>query len=543
VEEKLIDLLEQREAAAQTYIEIATRYNIPLDIFGEKIPIQSIGGLERPAQRLSVRAQIAEYLQDNDRDGLNWESLYGRVPDKKLRLAICLELLRDDFLKNLNGKKPVDSKEMPPAMNGSSQLIDKSKIKQKILKEGYTLLKEQRSPEIIYREWASLSMRTITNGPWGEELEGALSNATKVSLEDLSQFVESSFSILEKARHWQETNTKTLSNRLQTIKTQIKDFDPNSPKWQQNFIKRLREENIDLKDQIAQEEPRQEPHQELPPEIPPTVVIVGEKHGSPNNGQAFYKLLESGKAHGFKNLTIEEPRTTPWAPYIEFAQTLNKSLNNKPLEIEQKAKKFCLERGISDKSMAQKLMLIHLGKVFSYNIKFVDIEAQKKAELTEKRKEKNEIAIINSPETQIEDPISALGGTKAFAQSIVATYKDCLLRSKEMSKLILEVSESGKTIHVGGILHSLDIQQELSKAMGKKPTVITLDEKEKESIITKELGKYPKECPKNGVVKLDPTNLNITRRLEAIFSGEYFKAKSQTVPKSLNKEQDELVLS
>lgn len=520
MEDKLIDILEHREATAQAYIEMSERYNIPIEVFGEKIPIQTVGNLPKQERYKTIRGQIRDFLERNSDNELNWEELYHRLPDKRLRLAVCLEILKDRILEN------------------NSQDNTEPAQKNIVLSEAYQLIKEQRVSDLIYREWVSSMMEDITQGPWSQTLELSLVNSIKQALTNEVNFLNSAQKILEETINWSKTNNDSPTKRIEAIKKSFPDFDPNSQKWQTTLMERIQTESIDiLKKDLPQTS-------KVSLEKEPTLLIIGEKHGAKNNSTFLYEILKECKDSGFNSITLEEPRTTGWAFYIEFAQNLSKSINHNPKEIEQVAIKFCSERGLPKKSLAQRLTLIHFARVLGYNITFVDIDENQKKELNSKRRFSNEQAIIDSPPTDTNDPISALGGPKVFADSIVAAYKDCLYRSKEMSKLILEVLEKEKTIHIGGLLHSIDIQEEIRKSLGKTPNVITLDSKKSANSIAESLGKYPKDNPKEGVFKFDTAAQYNSRLLKAILKGEDLdKAKSKTKLAKENNEESDILLN
>jgi hypothetical protein len=522
VEERLIDILEQRELTAQSYMEMATRYNIPLEAFGEKIAIQNIGRLTKADQFKTIRTQIGEFLCDGDSKGLNWEGLYGRIPDKKLRLAICLEILKD---KVLSSEKDALYQEEPSLI---------------LLDEAWGIIKEQRIADSIYKEWVSSMMRHKTQGPWGKALETQINESITQSLSTKEEFVKNAHNLINVAHTWYETNQETIARRIEKIKEMHRDFDPNSPKWQKILIDRIKKDGTDLQSIIKNIEPTPE---DVKPEPckDPSLIIIGEKHGSTNNSIFLYNILKDAKENGFKVLTLEEPQSTGWAFYIEFAQKLSKSINSKPRSIESKALEFCKERGVPEKSTAQRLTLIHIARTQGYEIKFVDITEDEKRSLSNKRKEKNERAIIDSNPVDLKDPITALGGTKVFSESIIEAYKDCLYRSKEMAKHIVEQLDNGKKIiHVGGLLHSLDIRHDIVKATGKTPVVITIDTRKGDNSITEELGKYPKNNPKKGIFKLDTSSQYDSKLLKSILEGMAFSE----APKSTTKTSDEgLVLN
>lgn len=473
----MIDILEQKEVTAQAYIKTAARYNIPLEAFGDKIPIQPLGGLPEQEQFKTIRSQIKEYLEEEN-ETLDWEKLYNRLPDKKLRLAICLEILKDKVLDTENP--------------------DNFPLNDKTLEEAWDLLKEQRISDLILKEWISSMVKFHTKGPWSNALDDTIINSIEPSLTDKKGLIYNTVKILEKTSQWVKENRETLERRLEIIKSKHPDFDPNSDKWQKILVANLRQNNINI-----QVQDKTNLEDEMLPEKRPTMLIVGERHGASNNSTYLYNLLKDSKDAGFTCLTLEEPRSSGWAAYIEFAQTLSKTLNHKPKSIEEKAIEFCNNRGITERSTAQKLTLIHIGRVLGYETSFVDIDEKEKKEMTRKRKEKNEKAIIGSDPVDPENPITALGGPKTFANSIIEAYKDCLHRSKEMAKPILEVLERGKVIHVGGILHCLDLQHEICKNIGKLPTILVLEPKKVENSISKELGKYPQHDPQRGIHKLN----------------------------------------
>lgn len=523
MEENLLTLLEQRETTAKAYIEVAARYNIPIEIFGEKIPILPLSKHDPHNQKKQIRSQIGAFLEGNNEEELNWEELFQRLPDKKLRLAIGLELLRDKVLDE--SLEATSSQTQNPTQTDSN-----SQPMTRILDEVWELIKEQPKKEIIYKEWLIASMRHITKGPWSQALDQELESCVRNTLKEKDLFLLKAKEIISKTKLWASNNKESSKSRTKILREKLKDFDPNSPKWQRSFITRIRQEGINLKGEIIKKE------EFKAKEIDPNIVIIGERHGAQNNTQTLYQILHSANAHGFKSLSIEEPRSSGWSGYIEFAQSLPKTLNHKPKEIEQKAIEFCNKRGIETTSTAQRLALIHIGRVLDYEIHFVDIDESQKRELTEKRKEKNEKRIIDAGPTDTKDPITALGGPKVFAQSIIETYKDCLFRSKEMSKLIVELAHKSKTIHIGGILHNLDIQHEMSKSMGKKPVVLTIDPKKSDNSITNELGKYPDNNPHEGIYKID-SSIEINKKLlDSIFSGNIPKLAKEKPDRSTETE-------
>lgn len=545
MEKNLIDILQQKEATAQAYIETANRYNIPLETFGGKIPIHQIGNLPKHEQFKKIREQIAMFLSNNlETRGKNaseanynnstvtlkWEELYDRKPDKKLRLAIGLEILKDIVLER------AEEDNIPK--HETNGILPETDYKNMVLAESYSLLKEQRIADAIYKEWVASMMKSITKGPYSRVLEDELHKETPQSVSSKQYFVDKTAEILKKTKQWHMHNIVTLAKRIEDIRQKHPDFDPNSPKWQKILIERVQKEGIEFKIKDGYED-KDAPEPKLEKE--PNLLIVGEKHGANNNSMFLYNILKDSKEHGFKNLTIEEPKSTGWSFYIEFAQSIKKTINHDPKAIETKAIEFCTGKGIPEKSLAQRLTLIHMARVLDYQIEFVDIKESEKKELSKKRKEENEKSIIDSPPTDINDPITALGGCEIFSKSIKNIYKDCRYRSQEMAKLISESMLKGKTIHVGGLLHSLDIQEEIKLLKGKIPSAITLDTKRGINALTQALGRYPKEDPKRGIIIMDTSLKYDKAQLEKLLSNDL--ANPVQKPKKIKKLETEIILN
>jgi hypothetical protein len=182
-----------------------------------------------------------------------------------------------------------------------------------------------------------------------------------------------------------------------------------------------------------------------------------------------------------------------------------------------------------------------MARVLDYQIEFVDIKESEKKELAKKRREENEKSIIDSPATDINDPITALGGCKIFSDSIKNIYKDCLYRSQEMAKLISETMLKGKTIHIGGLLHSLDIQREIELTKGRVPIVITLDNRRGLNALTEALGKYPKEDPNKGRFVMDISLRYTKKQLDDILSNNLVSPAQK--PKKIKKLEAEIILN
>lgn len=518
MDSKLIEILEQRESTAKAYMEIASRYNIPLEIFGEKISIQPIGSLTKKEQHHTIRQQIIEFLDLKGGDNLAWEELYNRLPDKKLRLAICLELLKDN-LTTIESLSQNDIRNKSP--NDDIGIHSLANTKNTLLNETWELLEEQRSSEVIYKEWLCSIVRPITKGPWSSNLENLIETTVTNGLKSKEEFVSKAHDLIREAKQWVLNNDQTVKKRIEEVRKSHRDFDPHSQKWQKILIKEIQEEGIDLKKEVNKIKIQKEARDFLDEglenimekeideinggncSLDKSLLIIGEKHGSKNNSLFLYNILRESKEYGFKSLTIEEPRSSGWAWYVEFAKGLKKTVNNKPNQIEKEAEEFCTKRGITEKSTAQRLTLIHIARTLSYSVHFVDIEEAEKQELTKKRKEKNEQSIIDSPPTDPLRPITALGGPRVFSKSILEVYKDCLYRSKEMSKQIVNISKNSPTIHVGGILHSLDIQEEIYKRTRKLPLILTLGSKKTIDPLTLELGRYPEPNPTKGIYRVD----------------------------------------
>lgn len=509
MDNELRRLINEKERTAEAYIKVASRYDIPLEVFGEKIPILnaeatatqhneekifsptlSFATLKETELEEVIHMQLLDYLfkkRNEKEERLGWEYLYNRIPDYRLRLAINLELLSDILIK----------KDVEPEKSWA--LLEDIWMSQARIKN---------LPE-IYKNWGEKLAQRIVKEPYSNYVDRLISDFSSTLYTKKETFWQACETLIDKIMLWHKDNVETLDNRLKKLQEHIPDFNINSQKWQRQLLEDAKNEGIYLKHpmetinkggtsaQLGSPNSVKERTEKAVPQL----CIIGTHHGIKRNLEALNTLMITYKKLGFKRLTIEEPEDTSWKPYIEFVQTLERGKKWEWEELQNKALTFCSQ--VKNKeATAEKLCLIYLGKSLGFDIKFIDKPYQEKLRSFVKRKEAYLQKVVNSGPLDPNKPLTALGGAKTWAENIILTYKACKDRSLYMSQALASRTSQEKTLHIGGILHVEDIQEALTK-LGRTVESIIIEHKDIESPITRALDKDMKSTKNKNVLHIN----------------------------------------
>jgi hypothetical protein len=501
---ELENLLTGRRITAECYLQAAALYNLELGQLGETIPLLELGRLPEGERLKAIRTQLTSVLEKNPQSW-DWSLIEAKdaasassSPSPSSSHHDIRKEPRRRFLRDLLADRIRDK---------SAGTVGGKNLREKWGREWEACRPKERDQET--KKWAAKLLRTTTGWPLAKELEEEVEcfespmNGTEVW--------EKAFEANEAALQWKKESKTTPPRRLAEIRAQgpeWADFDPHLAKWQKVLLKEFEARGISLEAGIKGATPPPPPSLWAPKEA--DLWVVGERHGAEGNFTQLEKILEEGRKHGFEVLSLEEPEDTSWKPWAEFAASLGPKQRPVGNALLEKAREFCRERlsqnqshqnqthggkpnpkpGIEKTaaSLGEKLALIHRGRSLGYKVTFSDLPAAEKMKRSADRKETAIKAIINAPPTNPKDPISALGGPEVWADSIREVYTDCRLRSQHMTKKLC--GDKAKTIHVGGLLHCMDIARE-SAALGRNPSVWWL-EKMGASPVIAALGQEPK---------------------------------------------------
>jgi hypothetical protein len=514
---------------AQAYLVLSTRYNIPIDLFGDRI--EFIEAIKPGMEEETVRGQLLNYLyekrkehyieDDKSSEGdypleeLGWEHVYGREPNDKLKCAVALELLLDI----------VNECPQPPEMTWA------------LVSEIYQTLKVSRNKEEVLKNWGQKVAKTITRGPYSKKIEKKIEEFSKRPQVSPQEFWTDIELLSKSIKDWKSHNIETYERRLSATKKVHKDFNPNCPKWQSIFLRTYNVTDKSLQSDISEwanqelQRRRQIIKNEKIDRSLTDLSMVGLQHGNKQNIEAISAVLKELRSQNYKLLTLEEPCDTSWKPYIEFAQSLGRKKNWEPQELLKRSRAYCKTQGISNKSTPEKLSIIYLAKQMGFEVMFIDMPHNKKMEMLKERTNRFFQEVVNSPCLDLSNPITAVGGPETWVNNIKESYIGCLERSVFMCNKLKSLTSYEKITHIGGNLHLLDMKTAMAENVKKEVNLISLNNGTKPNPIIKALGK---EILHDGSAR--HFNINISNKLQLQIKN-MFKYK-ETSPFNLNPQVD-----
>jgi hypothetical protein len=328
----------------------------------------------------------------------------------------------------------------------------------------------------VLQTWITTTAHLHTGTPRSKNVDHFILHKTKESIQqpDLKKTLSFAIQIFKTCTHWKQTNKETPKNRLEAFLKSEPEFDPQNPDWQTLFARNLKSKAISL--YIPTENKGEEVHSEI--------LIIGETHSKKETPTAEIELLKTFKKHGFLHVGIEEPSNSKWDSVWEFEKILKaKDITDKKLhEIPALAYQFTKEI-----TSANRISLLCAARLLHLQIILTDADTELRNKWRKEQNEEQNNAITNGIPFDLNNPISVLGGEKAFATSILSSYQMCKKRSEVIAKTLIK--KNCRIIQFVGKLHVFDIQDKIGEKTGKRPTGILLEYNQDPQPIIELLGK------------------------------------------------------
>jgi hypothetical protein len=204
------------------------------------------------------------------------------------------------------------------------------------------------------------------------------------------------------------------------------------------------------------------------------IVIIGEKHHEEKNRDLYPALLENLHKKGFRTLSLEFPENHNKTPL----ETLVKTLKNTPSSIEQDKlmENHVRSHGLSKEWIATYAKAQQLG----WDIQLTDKPIKNITEDIHALENKKETLIEGHALTpqdaeNIEKKKTNLAGLPREVWAEVNKTENAQIESR--SKYIAEnlAKIPGKVVHIGGSLHTSEVQDAYAQITGKRPVGLQID--------------------------------------------------------------------